>query len=52
MYKSNAIKTFRDLLSFLTIIPIGSGEDFVAISAEYMFLFPLMGGLIGLFAAG
>src|SRR4030067_753988 len=52
MSKSNAIKTFRDLLAFLTIIPMGSGEDFVATSAEYMFLFPLMGGLIGLFAAG
>jgi len=48
----NAIKTFRDLLAFLTIIPMGSGEDFVTTSAEYMFLFPLMGGLIGLFAAG
>jgi adenosylcobinamide-GDP ribazoletransferase len=52
MSKSNAIKTFRDLLAFLTIIPVGSGEDFVATSAECMFLFPLMGGLIGLFAAG
>jgi adenosylcobinamide-GDP ribazoletransferase len=52
MSKSNAIKTFRDLLAFLTIIPMGSGEDFVATSAEFMFLFPLMGGLIGLFAAG
>jgi len=52
MSKSNAIKTFRDLLAFLTIIPMGSGEDFVATSAEYMLLFPLMGGLIGLFAAG
>jgi len=52
MSKSNAIKTFRDLLAFLTIIPMGSGEDFVSTSAEYMFLFPLMGGLIGLFAAG
>ena len=52
MSKSNAIKTFRDLLAFLTIIPMGSGEDFVATSAEYMFLFPLIGGLIGLFAAG
>jgi adenosylcobinamide-GDP ribazoletransferase len=52
MSKSNAIKTFRDLLAFLTIIPMGSGEDFVATSAEYMYLFPLMGGLIGLFAAG
>jgi adenosylcobinamide-GDP ribazoletransferase len=52
MSKSNAIKTFRDLLAFLTIIPVGSGEDFVATSAEYMFLFPLIGGVIGLFAAG
>jgi adenosylcobinamide-GDP ribazoletransferase len=31
---------------------MGSGEDFVMTSAEFMFLFPLMGGLIGLFAAG
>jgi adenosylcobinamide-GDP ribazoletransferase len=52
MSKSNAIKTFRDLLAFLTIIPMGSGEDFVTTSAEFMFLFPLIGGLIGLFAAG
>jgi adenosylcobinamide-GDP ribazoletransferase len=52
MSKTNAIKTFRDLLAFLTIIPMGSGEDFVMTSAEYMFLFPLMGGLIGLLAAG
>ena len=52
MSKTNAIKTFRDLLAFLTIIPMGSGEDFVMTSAEFMFLFPLMGGLIGLFAAG
>jgi len=51
MSKSNAIKTFRDLLAFLTIIPMGSGEDFVTTSAEFMFLFPLIGGLIGLFAA-
>ena len=51
MSKSNAIKTFRDLLAFLTIIPMGCGEEFVTTSAEFMFLFPLMGGLIGLFAA-
>jgi adenosylcobinamide-GDP ribazoletransferase len=51
MSKSNAIKTFRDLLAFLTIIPVGTGGDFVATSAEFMFLFPLIGGLIGLFAA-
>ena len=52
MSKLNAIKTFRDLLAFLTIIPMGSGENFVTTSAEYMFLFPLIGALIGLFAAG
>jgi adenosylcobinamide-GDP ribazoletransferase len=51
MSKSNAIKTFRDLLAFLTIIPMGSREDFVETSAEFMFLFPLIGGLIGLLAA-
>ena len=28
------------------------GEDFVTVSAQNMFLFPLIGGLIGLFAAG
>jgi adenosylcobinamide-GDP ribazoletransferase len=52
MSKMNAIKTFRDLLAFLTIIPMGTGENFVTTSAEYMFLFPLIGALIGLFAAG
>jgi adenosylcobinamide-GDP ribazoletransferase len=51
MSKSNAIKTFRDLLAFLTVIPMGSQEDFVETSAEFMFLFPLIGGLIGLLAA-
>ena len=51
MSKSNAIKTFRDLLAFLTIIPMGMGEDFVTVSAQNMFLFPLIGGLIGLLAA-
>ena len=52
MSKSNAIKTFRDLLSFLTIIPLAETEDFVLTSARNMFLFPLIGALIGLFAAG
>jgi adenosylcobinamide-GDP ribazoletransferase len=52
MSKANAIKTFRDLLSFLTIIPLAKTEDFVFTSARNMYLFPLMGGLIGLFGAG
>src|SRR3990170_3967738 len=52
MSKMNSIKTFRDLLAFLTIIPLGKTEDFIVTSAEYIFLFPLVGGLIGLLAAG
>jgi adenosylcobinamide-GDP ribazoletransferase len=52
MSKLNAIKTFRDLLSFLTIIPLGQTEDFLSTSARNMYLFPIMGALIGLFGAG
>ena len=50
MSKLNAIKTFRDLLSFLTIIPLAKTEEFVYTSARNMWLFPLIGGLIGGFA--
>jgi adenosylcobinamide-GDP ribazoletransferase len=46
-----AIKTFRDLLSFLTIIPVGGKEDFIFTTAENMWLFPLLGGFIGLLGA-
>jgi adenosylcobinamide-GDP ribazoletransferase len=45
------IKTFRDLLSFLTIIPMNTKEDFVLNTAQHLYLFPLIGGLIGLFGA-
>jgi adenosylcobinamide-GDP ribazoletransferase len=45
------IKTFRDLLSFLTIIPVGGKEDFIFTTAEHVYLFPLIGGFIGLLAA-
>ena len=45
------IKTFRDLLSFLTIIPVGTKEDFVFTTAEHMYLFPIIGALIGILAA-
>jgi adenosylcobinamide-GDP ribazoletransferase len=45
------IKTFRDLLSFLTIIPLGGKEDFIFTTAEHMYLFPLIGGFIGLLGA-
>ncbi|MGD6806234.1 MAG: adenosylcobinamide-GDP ribazoletransferase [Candidatus Bathyarchaeia archaeon] len=43
-----AIKVFKDLLSFLTIIPVGGKEDFIFTTAENMWLFPVVGGLIGL----
>ncbi|MCW4010257.1 MAG: adenosylcobinamide-GDP ribazoletransferase [Candidatus Bathyarchaeota archaeon] len=52
MSKLDAIKTFRELLSFLTVIPLGETEDFVFASARNMFLFPLVGGLIGVLGAG
>jgi adenosylcobinamide-GDP ribazoletransferase len=50
MSAMKAIKVFRDLLSFLTIIPVGGKEDFIFTTAENMYLFPLVGGLIGLLA--
>jgi adenosylcobinamide-GDP ribazoletransferase len=45
------IKTFRDLLSFLTIIPVGGKEDFIFTTAEHVYLFPLIGGIIGVLGA-
>ena len=45
------IKTFRDLLSFLTILPAGGKEDFIFTTAENVWLFPLIGGFIGLLGA-
>jgi cobalamin synthase len=51
MSPMKAIKTFRDLLSFFTIIPLGKTEDFVVTTAEYIYLFPLVGAFIGLLGA-
>ncbi len=48
MSAMKAIKVFRDLLSFLTIIPVGGKEDFIFTTAENMWLFPVVGGLVGL----
>ncbi len=50
MSPAKAIKTFRDLLSFLTIIPVGGKEDFIFTTAEHVYLFPIIGGLIGVLA--
>jgi adenosylcobinamide-GDP ribazoletransferase len=52
MSRMNVIKVFRDLLAFLTVVPLGKTEDFVENSARNMWLFPVVGGLIGLLAAG
>ncbi|MCL2358245.1 MAG: adenosylcobinamide-GDP ribazoletransferase [Nitrososphaerota archaeon] len=41
-------KVFKDLLSFLTIIPLGGKEDFIFTTASNMWLFPVVGGFIGL----
>jgi len=41
-------KVFKDLLSFLTIIPLGGKEDFIFTTATNMWLFPVIGGFIGL----
>ena len=45
-----AFKVFRDLMSFLTTISPTKDESFVETSARFMFLFPVIGALIGFFA--
>jgi adenosylcobinamide-GDP ribazoletransferase len=52
MSPMKAIKTFRDMLSFFTIIPLGKTEDFVLTTAEHISLFPLIGAFVGLLGAG
>lgn len=46
-----ALKVFKDLVAFLTIIPLAKDESFLETSARFMFLFPLVGGFIGLLAS-
>jgi adenosylcobinamide-GDP ribazoletransferase len=43
-------KVFRDLMSFLTTISPTRDESFVETSARFMFLFPVIGALIGVSA--
>jgi adenosylcobinamide-GDP ribazoletransferase len=40
----------RDVVGFLTIIPVRVREDSLRNAAEHMYLFPLIGGFIGLIA--
>ena len=42
-----AIRVFRGLMAFLTAIPFKMDESFLDISARYMFLFPIIGAVIG-----
>jgi adenosylcobinamide-GDP ribazoletransferase len=46
----NALRVFRGLISFLTIIPLRTDEGFLELSAHFMFVFPVVGALIGFFA--
>jgi adenosylcobinamide-GDP ribazoletransferase len=44
------LKEVKNLLSFLTIIPLSMDKDCLTDAAKGMFLFPLIGALIGLLA--
>jgi len=41
-----ALRVFRGLMSFLTAIPLKMDEEFLELSARFMFLFPIIGALI------
>ena len=42
-----ALKVFRGLMAFLTAIPVKMDESFLDISSRFMFLFPVIGAIIG-----
>ncbi|PVX27107.1 MAG: hypothetical protein CW716_04025 [Candidatus Bathyarchaeum sp.] len=42
-----AVRVFRGLMAFLTAIPFKMDESFLDIAARYMFLFPVIGAVIG-----
>jgi len=44
------LKEIKNLLSFLTILPVSMDKDCLTDAAKGMFLFPLMGAFIGLLA--
>jgi adenosylcobinamide-GDP ribazoletransferase len=45
-----ALRVFRGLMAFLTAIPFRMDESFLDISARFMFLFPVIGAIIGFLA--
>ncbi len=44
------LTVFRGLMAFLTSIPVKMDESFLDISSRYMFLFPVIGAIIGILA--
>jgi adenosylcobinamide-GDP ribazoletransferase len=46
------VKEFKNLLSFLTVLPMQMDKDMFTDCARYMFAFPLIGALIGVLAGG
>ena len=45
-----ALRVFRGLMAFLTAIPFKMDKSFLDISARFMFLFPVIGAIIGFLA--
>jgi len=48
--KVHMIKTIKNLISFMTIFPVGMTEDCLEDAAEHMYLFPLIGAMLGFLA--
>ncbi len=44
------IKEIKNLLAFLTVFPVGMADDCLVDAANYMYLFPAVGALIGTIA--
>lgn len=44
------IKEIKNLLAFLTVFPVGMADDCLVDAANYMYLFPAFGALIGIIA--
>ena len=44
------LKEIKNLIAFLTVIPVGMDKDCLTDAANYMFLFPVVGAFIGLSA--
>jgi adenosylcobinamide-GDP ribazoletransferase len=44
------LKEIKNLIAFLTIIPVGMDPDCLTDAANYMYLFPLLGAFIGFLA--